>query len=52
MQSEFIFEISEIIRNTSDEDFEYYLSSERSFFTQYPHLREGYDEYKTKRSEP
>jgi len=52
MQSEFIFEISEIIRNASDEDFEYYLSSERSFFTQYSHLREGYDEYKTIRSEP
>lgn len=51
MQSEFIFEISEIIRNASNEDFEYYVGSERSFFTQYPHLIEGYDNYKIKRSE-
>lgn len=52
MHSEFIFEISEIIRKASDEDFDYYLSDERSFFRDYEHLREGYDEYKTKRSEP
>ncbi len=51
MQSEFIFEISEIIRKASDEDFEYYLIDERSFFRDYAHLREGYDEYKTKRPE-
>ncbi len=52
MQSDFIFEISEIIRKASDEDFEYYRANERSFFIDYPHLREGYDEYKTIRSEP
>jgi len=52
MQSEFIFEISEIIRNASDEDFEYYVASERSFFSDYQHLSEGYSEYKIKRPEP
>jgi len=51
MQPDFILEFSEIIRKASDVDFEYYLTNERSFFNDYARLVEGYNEYKTNRSE-
>lgn len=49
MQSEFIFEMAEAIRRTSDDDFEKYNTSEYFFFSQYPHLKDEYYSYKQQR---
>lgn len=51
MNSRFILDISEIVRNLSDNDFDEFAASENYFFQKFEHLKEPYQEHKLQRQE-
>lgn len=51
MTSQVIFDIAEIIRNASDQEFADYLASENYFFLRYDELKDEYRELSEERKQ-